>query len=167
MSGDFIEAIDSDIAKARRENYEMMTGEVCVPRDFDDHTKHISEHNIERRSARYERASPQQQAVLDKHVQAHSTMAAEEMGAQMLKMQHAPGLAEAAQANEPPGSAQPPPTTTPQATMGAQMGGNANGGGAQPPGGDQMPPLGMPTLGPGQDAQREASFLSRDLGRTR
>lgn len=155
--GAFIEGIDPQIAKARRENYELMAGEVCVPREFDDHAVHIAEHNAERLSARYDRASDEIKSLIDKHVQAHSTMAAEEMAQQALKAQFAPPLAAAAQANQPPGSDVPVPSSSPAATLGAQMGGETNGGGAQeappgpadqqlaPPG--QMPPLGIPPLG--------------------
>lgn len=155
--GAFIEGIDPQIAKARRENYELMSGEVCVPRDFDDHAVHIAEHNAERLSARYDRASDQIKHLIDQHVQAHSTMAAEEMAAQQMKAQYAPALASAAQGNQPPGSAQGlPPVQPPTAMQGAQMGGNTNGGGAQlPPAGPadlsppgQLPPLGIPPLGP-------------------
>ncbi len=95
MAGDFIEGVDPQVAKARRENYEIMQGEVCIPRDFDNHAVHIEEHNAERLSARYERATPDLQHVMDQHVQAHSTMAAEEAGQQAMKMQYAPALAAA------------------------------------------------------------------------
>lgn len=159
MAGDFIEGIDPQVAKARRENYEIMLGETCIPRDFDDHAIHIEEHNAERLSSRYERSDPEIQRIMDLHIQAHSTMAAEEAGQQALKQQYAPPLAAAAQGSQPPGSALPPPSTTPQATLGAGMGGETNGGGAQvpplgpppspqdmnPPG--QLPPLGIPPLG--------------------
>ena len=154
--GAFIEGIDPQIAKARRENYELMSGEVCIPKPFDDHAVHIAEHNNERLSARYDRATPEIQRIIDQHVQAHSTMAAEEAAAQAMKQQFAPPLAGAAQANQPPGSAVPPDSSSPAAMLGAQMGGDTNGGGAQlppaapptdmqPPG--QLPPLGIPPLG--------------------
>ncbi len=158
MAGDFIEGIDPQVAKARRENYEIMQGEVCIPRDFDDHAIHIEEHNAERLSSRYERATTELQHVMDMHVQAHSTMAAEEAGQQAMKAAYAPALATAAQAGQPPGSAMPPPSSSPQATLGASMGGAAGGGSVpdpahaapespsgEPPG--QLPPLGISPLG--------------------
>lgn len=168
LGGEFIEGIDPQVAKARRENYEIMLGEVCVPRDFDDHAIHIEEHNVQRLSSRYERATPEIQQIMDMHIQAHSTMAAEEAGMQALKQAYAPQLAAAAQASQPPGSAQPMPSGTPQANLGAALGGGAPAppgasagpevpglplGLAPPPGPadlsppGQMPPLGIPPLG--------------------
>lgn len=159
MGGAFIEGIDPQVAKARRENYEIMQGEVCIPREFDNHATHIEEHNKERLSSRYERATPELQKVMDTHVQAHATMAAEEAGQQALKMQYAPALAAAAQAGQPPGSAEPPPSSSPQANLGASMGGAPEGGPEGPlpapevPSGDslsppgQLPPLGISPLG--------------------
>jgi hypothetical protein len=109
----FVEDINFHIAKARRENQEMAVGEVNIPAEFDEHSIHIEEHNRYRSTADYERATPEIRQVFDLHVQAHSTLAAEEAAEQMLKMQFAPGLAEAAQAGQPPGSRIP--SATPEA----------------------------------------------------
>lgn len=150
MAGDFIEGIDPQVAKARRENYELMQGETCIPATFDDHAIHIEEHNTQRLSARYERSPDNIRQLIDTHVQAHSTMAAEEAAQQAMKAQYAPPLAAAAQASQPPGSAMPPGSSSPQATLGASMGGTPEAGPSgppsdQPPG--QLPPLGIPPLG--------------------
>ncbi len=102
-----IEELNFHVAKARRENHAMALGEVMIPAAFDNHAIHIEEHNRERSTAAYERAEPQVQRVYDLHVQAHSTLAAEEAGEQALKMQYAQSLAGAAQASQPPGSAMP------------------------------------------------------------
>lgn len=69
-----------DAAKARRENSLMAIKQVCIPADFDDHTIHIAEHNVFRKSARYERMSPELRNIVDTHIQAHQTMAAELAG---------------------------------------------------------------------------------------
>lgn len=100
----FVEDINWHIAKARRENQEIAIGEVAIPADFDDHSVHIEEHNRYRSTSDYERAEDQVRSVHDRHVQAHSTMAAEEAAEQLLKQQFGPGLAEAAQGGQPPGS---------------------------------------------------------------
>lgn len=107
-AGDWLARINPQVAKARRENYQMGQGETCIPADFDDHATHIQEHNNFRLSGRYERMDDQNKQIIDLHVQAHSTLAAEEMGQQARKLQEgAPLLAAAAQANQPPGSMLP------------------------------------------------------------
>lgn len=85
-SRDLIEAMSPGVAKARRENHQMAVGRTPVPASFDPHDQHITEHNIFRMSDRYERMSPDQQAVVDLHVQGHETRAAEEMGRMRAKV---------------------------------------------------------------------------------
>jgi len=77
---DMLDRARPDAAKARRENSMMALGRVQIPADFDDHTVHIAEHNVFRKSARYEKMTPELQAVVDDHIQAHSTMAGELAG---------------------------------------------------------------------------------------
>lgn len=126
-----IEAVNVDVAKARRENHEMMFGETCIPLIEDNHAIHINEHRAEMMSGRFERADEATQNRLRLHMQAHATLAAEEMGAQALKAEFAPPLALAAQANQPPGSAIPDQASQvlPQSgVMGGLMGGNPDAG---------------------------------------
>lgn len=77
---DLLSRIRPDAAKARRENSMMALGRPQVPADFDDHQAHIAEHNVFRKSARYERLSPDLKGLVDTHIQAHSTMAGELAG---------------------------------------------------------------------------------------
>lgn len=140
LSGsEFITSIDPQVKKARDENYLLAQGEAEIPATFDNHAIHIEEHNAYRSSGAYRRLEPGPRRLVDMHVQAHSTLAAEETANQMLKAQFAPGLAQAAQADQPPGSALPPsqPMGEPS-ILGAQMGG----------GDGQTPAPEPPTPGP-------------------
>jgi hypothetical protein len=134
----FIEAIDPNVSKARRENYQMGLGEPEVPATFDNHQVHIEEHNAFRLSVRYERLDLQAKATIDKHVQAHSNLAAEEAAKQQYRAQAAPMLAQAANADQMPGTGtlggmpMPQDAQSQQVTMGQDMGGGA------PPGGNPM-----------------------------
>lgn len=69
-----------DVAKARRENSMMALGRPQIPADFDEHEIHIAEHNVFRKSARYERMTGEERFLVDEHIQAHATMAAELAG---------------------------------------------------------------------------------------
>lgn len=75
-----IDRLKPDVAKARRENGLMALGQVCVPAPFDDHQAHIAEHNVFRKSVRYERLAEEVRKTIDNHIQAHTTMAAEQAG---------------------------------------------------------------------------------------
>ena len=112
---DFINRINPQVAKARRENYQLAQGEPCVPVDFDNHATHIEEHNVFRLSANYEQLDDAGRSLVDKHVQGHEMLAMEEMARQMFRMQNVPGMALAAQAAQPPGSATPMSPTDPGA----------------------------------------------------
>lgn len=130
----FIESTDPNVAKARRENYQMATGEPMVPADFDNHTTHIEEHNAFRLTARYERLDDETRAMIDKHLLAHTVLAAEEAAIQYKRMMMAPNLAMAANERAMPGSGTldqalgagaPPGGPQPlDETAGAEMGGN-------------------------------------------
>ena len=106
---DVDEAVDFHSAKAQRENYELKLGEVRIPADFDDHAKHIAEHNRFRCSDSYERAPAEIRDLVDTHVLTHETLAAEEAARQVLKGAVSPALAGAAQAHEPPLAGEPIP----------------------------------------------------------
>lgn len=139
-----IESTDPDVAKARRENYQLAMGEPMVPALFDEHNTHIEEHNVFRKSARYERLDEDTRLLIDMHVQAHSTLAAEEAAEQMLKQQFAPALAGAAQANQAPGSMRGFPQAQPESAMlGAEMGGDPNA--ETPPQPSDLEEPGMPS----------------------
>jgi hypothetical protein len=73
-----LEAADPDASKAMRENHLMSVGDVQVPVDFDNHQTHIARHNVFRKSKRYETMPPELRAIMDKHVEAHETIAAED-----------------------------------------------------------------------------------------
>jgi len=127
----FIESIDPNVSKARRENYQMGLGEALVPATFDNHQIHIEEHNSFRLSGRYERLDDQTRGTLDQHVQAHMMYAAEEAAKQQFRMMNAPMLAQSAHQDQMPGSGtlEPQPMPMPaDGVMGAQMGGDPTQG---------------------------------------
>ena len=75
-----VDRLKPDVAKARRENAQMALAEVCVPADFDDHAAHIQEHNVFRKSVKFERLPSSVQEMIAQHIQAHSTLAGEQAG---------------------------------------------------------------------------------------
>lgn len=104
-----IEALNEDIAKAERENRAMATGRPVVPEDFDDHAVHIKCHNKFRKSLRYETMTEEEKQLCDQHIQAHATMAGEEMGTQTNKEMQFPGLSTLpTPQGSPPGLGLPP-----------------------------------------------------------
>lgn len=96
---DLIAAADPDVAKARRENAAFVMGEVPLPAPFDNHEAHIPEHNDFRKTTRYELLSAEERQVVDDHVQAHETIAAEEAGRAQSQYAAAPALAAAPNAD--------------------------------------------------------------------
>jgi hypothetical protein len=103
----FLGSTDPDVTKAEWENGLLMQAVPVMPADFDDHAKHIAQHNRERKSPAYELANPEVRQTIDLHIQAHQTMAAEEAMQQMAQMQQMPGSEALPQANEPAGSLVP------------------------------------------------------------
>lgn len=95
-----LESIDPDAAKAMRENHDMSIGEVPVPAPYDNHQTHINRHNVFRKTRAYETLSEEQRQVVDQHVQAHETLAAEAMGRQVAAMNVHPALGGAPNQNE-------------------------------------------------------------------
>lgn len=134
---ELVEVLDADVAKAHRENARMMNGSPELVDDFDDHAKHIAEHNRHRKSDAYRFADEEIRSIFDDHQKMHEVMAAEEYGGQVRKAGEMPGLAALPQAHEPPGSMVPPDYAE-QMQMAAQ----ANGG---------MPAQGAPGQDPAQD----------------
>lgn len=115
---DLLEGVDVDSAKAMRENHWLALGIVCVPESFDDHRKHIERHNWFRKTTRYEAMPAEMREIVDMHVKAHETMAAEEAGQQVARMRINPALAgiptaSAAELPPPPPGAMPDPMGAP------------------------------------------------------
>lgn len=75
-----VDRMRPDVAKARRENHMIAVGVVQIPAPFDDHAQHIAEHNVFRKSERWDRMTEEQQKVMNDHIQAHEVMAAEQAG---------------------------------------------------------------------------------------
>jgi hypothetical protein len=82
-----------------------------MPAEFDDHARHIAQHNKERKTPAYEMATAEVRQAIDLHVQAHQTIAAQEAAQQLQMQQQMPGSEMLPQANEAPGSMVPPPAT--------------------------------------------------------
>lgn len=89
---DLLAGLNSDAAKAQRENRDMGVGKVVTPRDFDVHAEHIKRHNDFRKTMRYESMPAEWQEAVDDHIIAHERMAFEEAGKQVAKMNVHPGL---------------------------------------------------------------------------
>lgn len=109
----FTEAMDADVAQAESENHLMSVGivpgldEKPYPMPWDDHAKHIAEHNRFRKSGAYINAPTDVRKIVDDHIQAHENLASEETLQQRNLNQTLPGMAAVPQANEPAGSAVP------------------------------------------------------------
>lgn len=109
----FSELADADIAQAQRENLLMSIGQIPAlddrpfPVPWDDHAKHIAEHNRFRKSDAYIFSPSEYRSIVDMHIQAHEKMAAEQVIQQQQLEQAAPGMSALPQADEPPGSMVP------------------------------------------------------------
>lgn len=102
------EALDVDASQAQQENGWMSTGVVVLPEPFEDHARHIAEHNRHRKSNAYRFGDPETRQLVDLHIEAHQQMLAEEAAKQLALNEVQPGLAALPQANEPFGSMVPP-----------------------------------------------------------
>ena len=102
-------ALNPDVSKAHRENDRMMGGEPCIPAPFDDHAKHIAEHNAMRKTTNFEFADEEIKDLFEQHIQAHERLAQEELMNQATMNAVAPGLGALPQGNDPMGSAVPDP----------------------------------------------------------
>lgn len=107
-SESYLAAVDPDAASAQLENSLMANGELVLPLPFENHGKHIAEHNVMRKSAAYRFMDPQMRQVLDDHVTAHEQLAAEQAANQASLQAAAPGAETIPQADQPPGSMVPP-----------------------------------------------------------
>jgi hypothetical protein len=97
-----IDAVEPDVARARRENHWLAQGEPCAPEAFDDHAVHIREHNDFRKSARYHLLPDEIKQLFELHIKGHETLAAEEMGRQVAKGAISPALAATPSAEQAP-----------------------------------------------------------------
>jgi hypothetical protein len=99
--------VDADARRAQKENELVMSGEVIFPHDYDDHARHIAEHNRMRKQDSYLYAPEDVRDTLDKHILAHQRLLEEEAASQAALNSVVPGLAALPQASEPIGSAVP------------------------------------------------------------
>jgi hypothetical protein len=129
--------VNAPEARSRYDVSRIFQGEIVTPRDFHNHKVAIEVGNRARMSPRYDQAGKKVQEALDKFIQAHETMDAEEAGMQMAKASQSPALANAATANQ---AAPLPPELTGVAPTQPGM---------LTPGGDspQMPQLQQPQPG--------------------
>lgn len=83
----FTSVVDPHRARAIRENALMLKGfgdDVVTIQDWDPHPDHIEEHNAMRATPQFEEASPEVQAFVAAHIDAHAALQAELMKAQQL-----------------------------------------------------------------------------------
>lgn len=139
-------ALDADVAKAEFENHMISTGEVFLPETFDDHAKHIAQHNRWRKSTAYIYADPQVRQIMDQHVMAHMQLAAEEAANQAHLEATAPGASQIPQDNAPTGSGVPAPYQETNPANAGMAPPNPNAGGQAIP---QAPPENGPIPGQG------------------
>jgi hypothetical protein len=107
----FLATQDPDVAKAEWENGLLMQATPVMPAEFDDHARHIAQHNKERKTPAYEMSNAEIRQAIDLHIQAHQAMAAQEAAQQLQMQQQMPGSEMLPQANEAAGSMVPPPDT--------------------------------------------------------
>jgi hypothetical protein len=162
---DILAAVSPDVERARRENGYFGLGRQSVPEPGDNHKAHIHEHNNYRKSVDYEMLAEEDQAFIMDHIQAHETLAAEEIGRQRKATAIDPALGEAANATEapplPPVEAGPMPGPVPAGPpMGApgQHGLPAAAQGALPSGA-----FGSPAPAP-EEATHEIMQLLQGMG---
>lgn len=99
---DILSTVSPDIARARRENAHFSLSRQTVPEPWDNHKAHIHEHNIYRKTVDYEMLSDEDKEMVNDHIKAHETLAAEELGRQRQASEIDPALGMAANATEAP-----------------------------------------------------------------
>ena len=149
---DLVAAVSIDVDRARRENQQLLLGRQCVPREFDDHQLHISEHNKARKTPDYELMSPEDQEAFDDHIEAHYTLAAEEMGRQRAAGAIDPALAQL------PGPTEAP-LVDPVAALGQGGPSPAAAGPVPSPTGE--PPVAEPAISPATASEDVLSVLDQ------
>lgn len=148
---DLLQRMSPDIDKARWENHALIVGHVCVPEDFDDHGKHITEHNNFRKGPKYRTLSPKLQELYKVHIKGHETLAAEAAGKMLARAAVHPMLATAPNAEGTTGllpgdvtAATPGPVAPPDPEMQGIADANGLPGGESVPDGDEASaPQGM------------------------
>jgi hypothetical protein len=99
---DLLSVTSPDVDKARRENSQFGLGRQSIPRPWDDHKAHISEHNKYRKTVDFEMLELEEQEMIESHIQAHATLGAEEIGDGRARSNIDPALAEAPTSTEAP-----------------------------------------------------------------
>lgn len=105
---DLTSILDVDVSLAEDENYRMAYGEIIRPNTYDDHQKHITQHNNFRKTPEYFKLSTKQRQVLDAHVAAHQADIAQIAGQQTAMAQMHPALGPAGAAGGAVGGGLPP-----------------------------------------------------------
>lgn len=91
-----------DIDRARRENAHFGLGRQSIPYPWDNHETHIAEHNKFRKTVDFEMLSLEEQEIIEEHIKAHETLAAEEIGESRMRSRIDPALAMAPTSAEGP-----------------------------------------------------------------
>jgi hypothetical protein len=110
----FGELVDADVSEAEIENHLMSIGVIPAlddepfPTKWQDHAKHIAEHNRFRKTRAYQYAPADHRQIVDWHIKAHENLATEQAIEQRQLNQTIPGAAAMPQADEPPNSLVPP-----------------------------------------------------------
>lgn len=143
QQADVLEGLAPDVAKARRENQMMFVGDVPDPAsmDIDDHNVHVEEHLTAMKSPRWDQLDGKFKRIFRLHVQAHSTLSAEELGKQQAKAEVSPLLASAASPTGAP--TLPVSATAPAAQQFRPPAPAGPGGPAGGPPRGQAPPVGL------------------------
>lgn len=129
--------VDADCAWAQEENMLMIDGQIPslgddpFPMPFDDHAKHIAEHNRLRKQPAYVYADAKVRRIVDMHITAHENLVLQEMEQQRQLNALIPNAGAMPQAHEPAGSAVPPDFAEQMASMAPPPG--AQGNGTAPP----------------------------------
>lgn len=101
------EVLDHNIRRAQKENDLMSVGEVVIPETWEDHAKHMAEHNRFRNTDTYRYAGQEIRQMVDAHIDAHQRLVEEEAVRQAELNAIQPGFGALPQADEPIGSAVP------------------------------------------------------------
>lgn len=118
---DVLVVTSPDVDRARRENSQFGLGRQSIPYPWDDHRVHIHEHNKYRKTVDFELLDDEEKQMIEDHIKAHETLAAEETGKARLRTETDPALGAAPTAEEGPIVAplELPPAQGPAAMPGA------------------------------------------------